>query len=128
MMTRQFITFLFVGGLTVLIDFTTYNVLYYIDMNFDIAKTIGFLTGTIFAYFANKQWTFQARGGVNVFFVFIVLYFCTLGLNVGTNHMVLKILGENPLNVNLAFIFATGLSATTNFLGMKFLVFKGNER
>ena len=59
MIKRELAIFLVVGATTVLVDFVTYRSLIGFEvMVVDMAKTIGFLAGTIFAYFANRFWTF----------------------------------------------------------------------
>lgn len=125
MIKREASIFLFVGLLTVVIDFCTYRLLLWSGvLDVATAKTIGFLTGTIFAYVANRMWTFrhtQSGGSVPRF---VLLYTCTLGINVCINSGVLHLAGTNQLGIGAAFILATGCSAVLNFLGMKFFVFK----
>ena len=59
MIRRELAIFLVVGTLTVVIDFLTYRGLIWAQLlGVDSAKGIGFLTGTVFAYFANRFWTF----------------------------------------------------------------------
>ena len=129
MLSQQLQRFLIVGFATVVIDFATYRLLLHLDSPTAIAKALGFITGTIFAYFANKLWTFsQAKGGANVFSMFIALYLITLIINVGVNSGVVSVLGEEELFLMLAFLLATGTSATLNFVGMQMIVFKGKQR
>ena len=129
MLAKQLQRFLIVGFTTVLIDFTVYRLLLYLDSPITIAKGLGFIVGTIFAYFANKLWTFsRAKGGANVFSMFIALYLITLIINVGVNSGVVSVLGEEELFLMLAFLLATGTSATLNFVGMQMIVFKGKQR
>jgi putative flippase GtrA len=120
---RELVIWLFVGSLTVIIDFLMYRSL--IGLGIDVAKGIGFLTGTFFAYIANRFWTFSynkyASGSA---LRFIFLYLLTLIINVVVNSIALKVMADNLTSVQLAFIFATGVSASLNFLGMKFFVFK----
>ncbi len=47
----------------------------------------------------------------------------TLAVNVAVNAGVVWLLGAGRLGLVAGFLVATGLSATLNFLGMKFLVF-----
>ncbi len=124
MIKREFGIFLIVGSLTVLVDFSTYRSLVWLGIaGIDIAKAIGFLTGTVFAYFANRFWTFghklHAPGSV---WRFALLYGITLGTNVLINSLALKFFA----NVIVAFLLATGISAMLNFLGMKLFVFKSH--
>lgn len=126
MIKREIVMFLIVGTLTVLIDFIIYLGLVEVQiMEVDIAKATGFLVGTLFAYFANRFWTFRynshASGSA---WRFLVLYASTLSANVLINSLALKLLGNTTITFQLAFLLATGVSASLNFLGMKFFVFR----
>lgn len=126
MIQKEIRIFLIVGLLTVLIDFLSYHSLVWthlVDIN--IAKALGFIMGTVFAYFANRLWTFghkePVRGSA---FRFTLLYFFTLGANVLMNSLFLKICYFSPYAIQIAFLIATGTSATLNFIGMKWFAFK----
>ena len=119
----QIARFLVVGTTTVAIDYAVYSLLLLMGVAFTSSKGIGFTVGTLFAYFANRLWTFSARGGLDRIARFIVVYGVNLGVNVGLNSFVLALLGYDQIDTILAFLVATAASATLNFLGMKFLVF-----
>lgn len=126
MIKRELVIFLIVGASTVLVDFITYRGLIQFQvMEVDMAKATGFLVGTLFAYFANRFWTFghklHAPGSA---WRFLVLYASTLGANVLINAFSLKLLADTAAAFQLAFLGATAVSACLNFLGMKFIVFK----
>lgn len=126
MIWQELFRFLFVGSLTVLVDFLAYHFLLWADLlKIDPAKTIGFLCGALFAYFANRIWTFAhkqpARGG---FFRFALLYSCTLGTNVLVNRSIISMLQNTPSKLQIAFLIATTISAALNFIGMKWFAFK----
>lgn len=128
MIRRELSIFLIVGALTVLVDFASYRGLVLLRlMGTDLAKAAGFLTGTLFAYFANRFWTFghtsHPPGSV---WRFAILYASTLGANVLINSFALKLLADVMGSMQLAFLLATGVSASLNFVGMKFFVFKTN--
>ena len=129
MLTRQVQRFLIVGFTTVAIDFAVYRLLLFLDVPTEPAKGMGFSAGTVFAYFANKAWTFdRAKGGRNVFAMFIGLYVATLAINVGINSAVIAVLKESEIVLALGFLAATGTSATLNFAGMRSIVFRrGSE-
>ena len=59
--------------------------------------------------------------------MFIALYLITLIINVGVNSGVVSVLGEEELFLMLAFLLATGTSATLNIVGMQMIVF-GKQR
>jgi len=126
MIKREFGIFLIVGSLTVLIDFCAYRSLVWLGVTgIEIAKTVGFLLGTLFAYFANRFWTFGDKSHVaGSLWRFATLYGVTLFANVLVNSLALILFVDAIASVHLAFLFATGISAALNFLGMKLFVFK----
>ncbi len=126
MIKRELVIFLIVGASTVLVDFMIYRGLIQFQvMEVDMAKATGFLVGTLFAYFANRFWTFvhksHAPGSA---WRFSALYASTLGANILINALALKLLADTAVAFQLAFLLATGVSASLNFLGMKLFVFK----
>ena len=129
---RELAIFLVVGLLTVGIDFVIYRGLLYLkpfsleDIN--IAKGIGFIAGTIFAYFANRFWTFNLQTtGAGSVFRFSIVYLLGLLANIIVNSLCIYWFTSPSIALDytliIAFILATGISATLNFLGMKFFVF-----
>jgi putative flippase GtrA len=128
MIKRELSVFLVVGALTVMLDFAAYRSLVWTAMvGIDLSKALGFLAGTLFAYYANKRWTFnhQAHTPGSVW-RFALLYTITLGTNVLVNAACLAVLSPLSIATYAAFIIATALSAALNFLGMKFFVFKAS--
>lgn len=123
---RQLSRFLVVGTTTVALDMVVYTGLLALAVPVSISKAIGFVAGTIFAYNANRVWTFSVFGGQRAIFRFLIVYFSGLALNVGANSLFVAILGQGEITILIAFIAATGFSAIYNFLGMKFFVFTKN--
>jgi putative flippase GtrA len=124
MIKRELATFLVVGLLTVAIDFLAYHGLINIGLNINISKCIAFIAGTIFAYIANRLWTFNhgphKKGSL---WRFILLYLLTLCANISVNAAVIELGDHSSLNIQISFLLATITSASLNFLGMKFFVF-----
>jgi putative flippase GtrA len=113
--------FIITGVSAVLIDFGTYFLLINI-IGYDLAKTISFVFGSVFSFIFNKLWTFEKK--VFLFsevIKFSILYSFTLILNVFVNKIILLI---DYSFLILAFLMATFVSASVNFLGQKFIVFK----
>lgn len=129
MMRKQLSVFLIAGSLTALVDFCVYKLISHFDLvNVASAKTLGFLAGTLFAYVINRLWTFSqqspAKGSA---WRFGLLYVSTLAVNVAVNNAALHLLLASDFanyRFYIAFFIATATSATLNFLGMKFFVFK----
>ncbi|AQT61387.1 GtrA family protein [Cellvibrio sp. PSBB023] len=128
MIKRELITFLVVGVLTVLIDYISYMTLYHFNiLNVGYAKAGGFICGTVFAYFANRMWTFGHRKSTRRSIPkFILLYTVTLGANVAINSSSLILMSGIEYSILIAFVIATTVSSCLNFIGMKFFVFKHN--
>lgn len=120
--------FLIVGGTTVLIDLFFYFILIYMGFDIPLSKGVSFSVGTIFAYFANRNYTFQSSmGGFFRFTVFILLYLSTLAVNVVSNEIVIKLTSQINSSLMIAFLIATSLSATLNFIGMKYIIFNAQK-
>lgn len=123
-MSRQLVRFFAVGIMAVAIDFACYRLLLALGMAVAPAKAMGFLAGAVFAYVVNRDWTFQAAGGAAVLVRFTLLYLASLGSNVAVNTGVLSVFPASETVRTLAFLTATFVSASINFVGMKFLVFR----
>lgn len=126
MIGRQLSTFVLVGCITVLIDFLVYQSLLLSNtLTVEIAKGGGFVVGTCFAYFANRAWTFRTEQSSRFsLWKFLILYPVTLVINVAINSATLTILAESLIEIYVAFGLATMVSASLNFVGMKYLVFR----
>ena len=124
MVRRQIRRFLVVGSLTVLVDLVSYRLCLETGLPVPLAKTIGFLSGTIFAYFVNRFWTFQSQSSHVALFKFLLLYLSTLLTNVGVNQIVFEAVPLGERGQLFAILVATSVSATLNFLGMKYIVFR----
>jgi len=123
--SKQIKYFLIIGLATVLIDYSTYRSLIFFESNISLAKSIGFALGAIFSFVANRNITFKVK---NDFFghliKFSLLYFTSMVFNVFVNGISLGLLTNSIFKVQISFVFATFISATINFVGMKYLVFK----
>lgn len=115
--------FIVIGVMSVLIDFVVYRALLGFGVGINLSKLLGFCTGAVFSFAANKSWTFQAQGGVFAFVKFASVYVCSLSLNVLINKLVVDSLPAGELAIAIGFLAATGFSAAFNFCGLKWFVF-----
>ncbi len=117
--------FLIFGLIAISLDYMTYNFLILIKTNIVISKSFGFSIGAVFSFLANRNITFNNK---NNFWCrlskFTFLYLTTLMLNVFVNSTSLEIFARYNFRVQVSFLFATMISAITNFVGMKYIVFK----
>lgn len=98
--------FAFVGGVSFLIDFTTYYFLTEsVGMDINISKALAMILATIFNYKLNKSWTWQNKEKSNfsvseislssVRVKFALLYSVSALINIGVNYVVLQKLPDN---------------------------------
>jgi NDP-sugar pyrophosphorylase family protein/putative flippase GtrA len=122
----EILRFLPVGGMAVLIDFLLYQGLTFTGAPGAPSKALSFVAGAIFAFVANRDFTFRRGGkGFGGVVTFTAVYLISLGLNVAVNSAALMVLPlQGALALNAAWFLATGASATFNFLGMKLFVFR----
>ncbi len=126
----QLARFLPIGAVTVAIDFLVYTLLLVLDSQVWLAKSVSFVAGAVFAFYANRRITFHASDtGSKVVAAFIAVYLASLVINVVINSTVLNMLSSwKDISIIIAWFIATCFSATFNFIGMKFSVFKNLQR
>ena len=139
---KQLVKFTLIGLLAVSVDFLSYFILLNIFPekmfqtigNEALAKSISFMCGMTVTYFFNKFWTWKKKDRSQKRLVkFVVLYGIALLINVGSNSALLYILHQYrnfvdlPFKYVIAFVGASGLSASVSFMGQKFWVFKSAD-
>lgn len=123
--SKQLFKFLLIGSITVLIDFTTYRGMVVFNPNVSFAKSLGFALGTGFSFFANRNITFKVINDFCSHLIkFALLYLISMLINVLINGISLDFFSKSDIKVQISFILATLISATINFIGMKYLVFR----
>lgn len=118
----ELLRFLVVGGIAVALDAASYWALMHFGQMSPVwAKRASFGIGSVWAFFANKYFTFAARElRASEPFLFAIVYVAGWFLNSVTHDLVLGWFGLKWL----AFLAATGVSTCSNFIGQKFLVFR----
>lgn len=122
---KSSVRFVLVGGCCTLIDFAIYMLL--VDRIGAIwGKGISMGCAMIVNYFLNKFWSFSANNTKAA--PELVRYVCAqavnITVNVSVNAISLKLLGVK----SIAFILATGIAMTVNYLLQRFWVFKKKEQ
>jgi putative flippase GtrA len=116
--------FLIVGLLTVLIDYLVYSLSRKLIISTSQSKAFGFISGTIFAFLVNRSITFKNYDNIwGHLYKFLILYSGTLFINITINNNLLNWLNHFQYKVQLSFVIATLISATINYIGMKYFVF-----
>ena len=125
---KELLKYIFVGLSTVLIDFLIYKFLIKFIVIY-LAKTISFLSGTFFSYQLNRTWTFKSgEKTLSQFIKYLIIHITSLVLNVFINSLLLNTFSKNYfLSYEVSFLIATLISATYNFLFIKFFIFNNTR-
>ncbi len=121
----QFSRFLIVGGISTLVNYTVFAVLYFLGLGYLLASAIGYITGFVIGFIFNKQFTFKSNNTWHMEALKqTAVYALSLLLNLSVLYLLVTKLGLAPLVAN---IIAIGISTITNFISMKFFVFTKNK-
>jgi putative flippase GtrA len=124
-LTTQVWRFLVTGGFSAIVDFGLYVLLYRVlGMQPDLAKTIGWIAGTTTAYLLNRRWTFQAPPSRARLAAVWALYITTFVIQVGLNHLFLRVFDYSATGVVIAFVIAQGTATVINFVVQRTVIFK----
>jgi putative flippase GtrA len=117
----EIIKFIVVGVFAVIIDGTTYALMIRtIGFEHGLSKRLSFILGSVWAFFANKYFTFNSSAPARKeIILFSILYITTYSIN-GWIH---DITWEVSALDWLSFLTATATSTVINYLGQKFVVF-----
>lgn len=120
---KSIFRFIVIGGLTTLIDFIIY---WFISkcLNVTISKVISMLLASIFSFYFNKVWTFSNADSKKIKYLW--KYYVTFSLNVLINTTVNTTVFYHTGEKVIAFVIATGVATTFNYLMQKLWVFKTN--
>jgi putative flippase GtrA len=95
-MTRQLFVFLVVGSLSAALDVGVMTLLLYLGAAYQLATSVGFVTGLLFNYLTHSNVTFRSEVSMVSMFKYIIIvilnYILTLVFVTGSVHLT-----DNPL-------------------------------
>lgn len=93
-----------------------------------LARTIGFIVGTLTAYMINRRWTFQAPASTKRFLAVCVLYAITYVINAGLYKYGFLVLADRGMSsawaTVCAFVVAQGTATVVNFIIQRVWIFR----
>lgn len=120
---KEFARFLIIGGISTIIFYSTFIIsLRIFGIYYLFANVIGFVCGIFFGYPMNKHWTFKkSHQKQNHFPQYLAVYLTSLGISTIFLKIAVDYIGIIP---EIASILAIAVTTCTNFLGIRFLVFR----
>ncbi|EKE01873.1 MAG: GtrA family protein [uncultured bacterium] len=122
----QLSRFLLTGSVSTAVNYGVFFAMAYgLHIHYIVASMVGYMTGLGVGYVLNRNWTFSTHKAMTKLHNELGLY---IGVNVTSlilSLLLLQILVDwVGLPAWFSNIMAIGLSTTTNFIGLKFIVFK----
>lgn len=125
----QAFRFIISGGISAVVDLTITACLQYgLGWSTQLARTVGFIFGTLTAYMINRRWTFRAEPSARRFLAVCVLYAATFLINIAGYSLGFSWLTDlglaNWLATGLAFVVSQGTATVVNFVFQRTIIFR----
>jgi|GEM_PF-4167316 len=120
---KKFITFFYIGIISVLIDYLIYRGINSLVHDILISKAIGFVSGTLFSFIGNRKFTFDTNFSVFKLVKYFILYMVTLNLNIYTNKFFLLFFDNSKYATQYSFFFCFRHLRNYKFFRIKLFCF-----
>ena len=107
--TKEIVSYVFVGGMTTLVNYVVYFILLKIHSHWLIANSISWIFAVLFAYYTNKRYVFKSTNNIKKEFISFILL------------RLIDLLNLQPMISKVCVSFITILS---NYILCKFKIFK----
>lgn len=127
----QFVKFGLVGASNTVISLITYYIFVFLGLNYLVANFLGFVTGTLNAYYWNSRFVFKSEDnestrGIKTIFKTFVAYGATFVLSSALLFLLVQVVGISQM---IAPIINLAITTPLNFVINKFWTFtKGKEK
>lgn len=125
----QLLRFICTGVVGAVVDFGSTYLLSVLGMSHGWSKTVGFVLGTLTAYFINRRWTFQAAPSMRRFVVTMCSYLLTYVVQWTLFNIVcLPWLQDRDYSdfwaQAISFVIAQGVATVLNFIIQRWVIFR----
>ena len=126
LVAAQIFKFANVGVLSTLLNYSCFYILFSVySLNYMLSSATGYLLGVFVGFMFNKGWAFQYKKvSAKEPLQYIILYSFSLFLGLSFLRLLVDEFNIQPEIANIATIT---LTAITNFLGLRFWVFRKKE-
>lgn len=109
--TKEMLSYVFVGGMTTLVNYVVYFILLKIHSHWLIANSISWFFAVLFAYYTNKRYVFKSKNEVKKEFIsFVLLRFMTLLIENVCLYLLIDLMNIQPMISKILVSFITILS------------------
>jgi putative flippase GtrA len=119
---KRLIKFAVTGITGTILDFLAFNLVLFLTANPVFARGVGYVFGTLWAFFVNRSWVFKSQNGISSLVPFCLLYGSS-----GFVAVAIQSFLSSSSRVFIAYLISLLVASVMNFLGMRFLVFRGSS-
>jgi putative flippase GtrA len=119
----RLVKFAVTGIAGTILDFLAFNLVLLLTGNPVLSRGIGYVFGTLWAFFVNRSWVFKSKNGISSIVPFLLLYGSS-----GFVAVAIQSFLDGISSVFIAYLISLLFASVMNFLGMRFLVFRGSSK
>ncbi|WP_272914249.1 GtrA family protein [Corynebacterium neomassiliense] len=127
-LATQLFRFVCTGVVGAVVDFGSTYLLHLAGLSDGLSKTVGFVLGTLTAYFINRRWTFQADPSTRRFVVTMLSYLVTYVVQLGLYKLCIPWLEDHDFSDfwtrAVSFVIAQGTATVLNFIIQRWVIFR----
>lgn len=127
-LTTQLFRFICTGVVGAVVDFGSTYLLSLVGLSHAGSKTVGFILGTLTAYFINRRWTFQAAPSRKRFVATMCSYLLTYLVQLGLFLVCIPWLEDHGFSdfwtQAISFVIAQGTATVLNFIIQRWVIFR----
>ncbi|MDN6478200.1 MAG: GtrA family protein [Corynebacterium variabile] len=127
-LVTQLFRFICTGVVGAVVDFGSTYLLSLVGLSHAGSKTVGFILGTLTAYFINRRWTFQAAPSRKRFVATMCSYLLTYLVQLGLFLVCIPWLEDHGFSdfwtQAISFVIAQGTATVLNFIIQRWVIFR----